>query len=330
MIRRPGSASNSGTLVSVKVSLCHFLHRLLLLIGLVSAGGVLAHPVSAAEKQDSAMPKVLRVGFSSDIFTDVDTRDAQVAMELWSRELARGAGINQASVTILHTSEELAVSVRKGSLDIITMPALQFVKLRDTLSLVPAFVASNHVGRSREQLLIVSRASGLRKFADLRGKTIDLLPEKRYEPAYIWLEVLLKREPKERTVNYFYRIDKAPSASQAIMRVFFGKVDAAIVPRGSFETAKTLNPQLGRQLLVIAESESIIGDISCIPASISIKLRHAMENAAAHLHENAMGRQMTALFQIDRVIPYQASYLDGLVSLLEEQANLKTKPAKRK
>jgi ABC-type phosphate/phosphonate transport system substrate-binding protein len=330
MIVRTGSISHHGTPVSEKIRLSRFLLRLLLLTVLASSFGALAQPVSGAEKQDSGMPKVLRVGFSSNIFTDVDTRDAQVAMELWARELARGAGITQASVTILHTPEELSTAVRKGSLDIVTIPALEFIRLRDTLQLLPAFVASNHVGRAREQILIVSRKSGIRKFADLRGKTIDLLPEKRYEPAHIWLEILLAKEGKGSLSAYFHKLNKTPNASQAIMRVFFGKVDATIIHRGSFETAKTLNPQLGQQLLVIAESKSIIGDVSCIPASISMKLRHAMENAAAHLHENAMGRQMIALFQIDRVIPYQAFYLDGLTALLDEQANMKAKPAKRR
>lgn len=276
------------------------------------------------------MPQVLRVGFLSNVFSNVDTRDAQVAMELWARELARGAGINKARVTLLHSREELATAIRNQSLDIVTLSALDYLKLRNSLPLVPAFVASNHVGRAREQVLIVSRKSNIRTFDDLRGKTIDLLPEKRYEPALIWLETLLMNKGKGDLSSYFLKMNEAPNASQAIMHVFFRKVDAAVVNRGSFETSKMMNPQLSQQVMVIAESESILGDVSCIPKSISMQLKLAMENAAAHLHQSAMGRQMTALFQIDRVIPFRPAYLDGLTTLLENHSKLKQKQLKRR
>jgi ABC-type phosphate/phosphonate transport system substrate-binding protein len=316
---------------SITENACLKYIRILLIFSVVLFNTVLAiaQPLSGGVKQTREMPNVLRVGFLSNVFSNVDNRDAQVAMELWARELARGAGINKASVTLLNSREELTAAVRNGSLDIVTLSALDYLKLRNSLPLVPAFVASNHVGPAREQLLIVSRRSNIRTLDDLRGKTIDLLPERRSEPAQIWLETLLMSEGKGNLSSFFLKVNRTPNASQAIMHVFFGKVDAAIVNRGSFETTKTMNPQLGQQLLVIAESRSILGDVSCIPKSISTQLRLAMEIAAAHLHESAMGRQMAALFQIDRVIPYRPMYLDGLTTLIEEHSKLEQKPLKR-
>ncbi|HOP41698.1 MAG TPA: PhnD/SsuA/transferrin family substrate-binding protein, partial [Geobacteraceae bacterium] len=289
----------------------------------------LAPPVTGAANPESSMPKVLRVGFSSNIFTDVDTRDAQVAMELWARELARGAGINHAKVTILNSRKDLISAVRSESIDIVTIPAMEYLDIRNSLPLIPAFVAINHVGRARELILLVSRNSGNKKIRDLRGKTIDLLPEANYKPLHIWLELVLLNGGNGTPLSFFDKINIVSSASQAIMRVFFGKTDAAIVNRGAFDIALTLNPQLKKQLLVIAESRSLIGDISCIPASINPKLRHAMENAAAHLHENTTGKQMIALFHIDRVIPFDSSYISGLEELLSERDKLKGKKEKK-
>jgi len=286
--------------------------------------------LSGGEIPGSDMPKVLRVGFLSNIFRNVDNRDAQVAMELWARELARGAGINKAKVTLLNSRKELTTMVRNESLDIVTLPALDYLKLRNSLPLVPAFVASNHVGQAREQFLVVSRKSSIRTLADLRGKTIDLLPEEQDEPTRIWLETLLFKREKCDLNSFFLKVNETPSASKAIMHVFFGKADAAVVSRGSFETTKAMNPQLGQQLLVIAESESIIGNVTCIPKSISMQLKRAMENAAAHLHESAMGRQMAALFHIDRAIPFRPMYLEGLTTLFDEHSKLKQKQPKRR
>jgi ABC-type phosphate/phosphonate transport system substrate-binding protein len=90
-----------------------------------------------------------------------------------------------------------------------------------------------------------------------------------------------------------------------------------------------LNPQIGRQLKVVAESKPLHGDITCIPTTVSENMKRTIENAALHLHETTSGKQMFTLFQIDRVIPFNPSYLSGLEELLRERDRLTTRRMKR-
>ena len=295
---------------------------LILLLPTASLGGA---PYTGAELQD-VLPKVLRVGFSSRVFADTDPRDAQAAMELWTKELSHSMGIKALPRTIIfRNTADLLEAVNKGDLIIVSLPAIDYLKIHDEAQLTPSIVSSSNAGRGREFVLITRRDRGIRTVADLRGKTINLLPAAKQEVSHLWLDVLLMREGKRDSSSFFRQVKEAASASQAIMTVFFKQADAAIVSRGAFETSKDLNPQIGNQLSVIAESKSLMGDISCIPNMVNNKLKLSIEYAAEHLHESTIGKQIFTLFQIDRTIPFQPSYLDGISDLLRERDRLLTK-----
>jgi ABC-type phosphate/phosphonate transport system substrate-binding protein len=302
-----------------------------LLAGLVATIFMFLQPATALTGQSGNFPKILRVGISSRVFPDIDPRDAQVAMAMWARELSRSMGLRTSPETIIFGDmDELQKAIRKGKLNIVNISSLDYLKLRGKVPLIPIIVPVNNTGKSREQVLITRNDSGIRKVSDLRGKTVLLLPKTKHEPSHIWLDVLMLKEGIREKTPYFCKIKELSTPSQAIMNVFFRQAEAAIVSRGALETSAALNPQIGKQLIIIATSDSLLGDISCIPSTKDEKLRHTIENAAFHLHESAIGQQMFTLFQIDRVIPYKPAYLEGLAKLLKEQALLKAKTAKRR
>jgi ABC-type phosphate/phosphonate transport system substrate-binding protein len=298
----------------------------ILLLPTATLGGA---PFSGAELDD-VIPKVLRVGFSTRILSDIDPRDAQTAMELWTRELSRSMGIKaQPQTVIFRNSAEMLESLKKGALTIVTLPANDYLKFRDETRLTPSLVSSSNEGRGRAFVLITRRDSGIRTFADLQGRMILLLSPTKQEVSHLWLDVMLMREGKRDRSSFFRQVKEATSASQAIMAVFFRQADASIVSRGAFETGKALNPQIGSQLSIISESKPLIGDITCIPSSVNEKLKRSIEYAALHLHESAIGKQMFTLFQIERTIPFKPSYLDGVLELLRERETLLAKLARK-
>jgi ABC-type phosphate/phosphonate transport system substrate-binding protein len=277
------------------------------------------------------LPKVVRAGFSSRVFPDVDQREVQVAMELWTRELARSMGIrNQFQTIIFKKPAELLNAVKRGELIVVTLPAMEYLQIKDKTLLSPSIVSAKYAGNSLQYLLIVHRASGIRSVADLRGKSISLPSSTKHEASHIWLDVLLMRDGKSDRSNFFRQVKESATSSQSIMGVFFKQSDAAIVSRGALETSRALNSQVGSQLLIISESKSLLGDLTCIPSSVGENLRHSIENAALHLHETTVGKQMFTLFQIDRTIPFQPSYFDGLIELLRERDRLMAKRGKRR
>jgi ABC-type phosphate/phosphonate transport system substrate-binding protein len=280
--------------------------------------------------QEDPLPKILHVAFSSRVFPDVDPRDARIAMELWANELSRKAGIPQAQVTLFNSPDEIRKMVRSGVIHLVTLPPMEYLAWQRELNITPAYVAANKSGRVMEYLLIVRRNSGMTKVPDLRGKTLAMPPAAKDQTCSLWLTVLLMREGVRDAHGYLGKLADAGKPSQAILGVFFRQYDAAIVPRGSFETCITVNPQLGKELIILAESKSQIGEITCLPVTLGRRMRQAIDTAALSLHETPVGRQMTTLFHIDRVIPFNPSYLAGLEDLMRERARLMNSRSKKR
>ena len=230
---------------------------------------------------------------------------------------------------IYKNPDDLLEAVKRGDLTVFTLPAIEYLQIRNRTPMTPIIVASSNAGSARQYALIVRRGSGIRSISDLRDKTI-IPSSSKYEASHIWLHVLLLREVKQDRALFFRKVLESSAASKSILKVFFHQADAAIVSRGALETSTELNPQIGRELAVIAESKPLHGDITCVPTMVSEKLKRAIMNSALHLHETTAGKQIFTLFQIDRVIPYQATYLEGLIALLREQAKLESRSALRR
>ncbi|MRR55235.1 MAG: hypothetical protein EG822_12130 [Deltaproteobacteria bacterium] len=280
--------------------------------------------------QLDSLPTTLQVGFSARVFPDVDQRDAQVAMELWTRELARGMGAKTTAKTKIYKNPaDLLAAVKRGDLTVFTLPAIEYLQIKGRAPITPIIVAASNAGTSRQYALIVKRSSGIRSISDLRDKTLVLPSLTKYEASHIWLHVLLMKETKRDSTAFFRHVYESSAASKSILKVFFNQVDAAIVSRGALETSKVLNPQIGRDLVVIAESKTLHGDITCVPSMIGEKLKNAITNSALHLHETTTGKQIFTLFQIDKVIPFNDANLAGLEELLRERDSLLSKEPKR-
>ncbi len=305
--------------------------RLLHTLACLFAGAVfLSQPASGSANPRDDLPKVLHVAFSSRVFPDVDQRDARIAMELWARELSRKAGVPEAKVTLFNNPDEIRNLVRRGDIHLVTLPSIEYLAWRKELNMVPSYLAANKCGKDMEHILVVRRTSGISKVAQLKGKTIAIPTSAKLQTSSLWLKVLLLRQGIHDSQAYFGRFSETGKPSKSIMGVFFHQYHAAIVTRGSFETCTAINPQLGKDLAVIAESKSLPGDVSCIPENISARLRQSIDAAAITLHENAVGKQIMTLFHINRVIPYKASYMAGLEDLVREHDALMAKHGKKR
>ncbi len=270
---------------------------------------------SVVAESDSGMPKVLKAGFSSRVFPDLDNNEVRVAMELWAKELCRSAGIPAARVTIFRDPAEWLSAVRQGELHILTITAMEYLRYRDRSQLIPSYNATNKAGVNMDQLVIVNRRSSIRSVNELRGKAFAILSPLKYEAPLLWLDQLLKKHGADRNA-FFRQVKEFPKASQSLMATFFGQVDGCLVSRGAYEICKTLNPQLGKELVIVAESKSLMGEITCVPANTSEALKAAFTKAALHLHEYTVGKQILTMFQTDRVVMFKSSDLEGISELL--------------
>ncbi len=297
------------------------------LIALAAAGALcVARPTTSAD-QGGIESMRLKVGFSAGTFTSVDQREAQAALQLWTRQLAREMGIRTPPETVVFTrTQDLLAAVNRGELSVVNLPAIDYLDIRTSARMSPSLVAAGYHENKYRYLIVARRDSGITSIPKLRGRSLVMATRKIYTVGYIWLSVLLSKKGCGEPSKFLGEIKESISPSKALLNVYFRKHDAAMLSRGALETSIALNPQLGRQLTILAESENFPGVITCIPHNVSKNLRHRIEEKTTRLHESSVGKQMFTLFQMDRAVPFQPSYLSGLEDLVRDWNRL---PAKR-
>jgi phosphonate transport system substrate-binding protein len=287
-------------------------------------------PLSASADRNDGTPPTLRVGISSQVFPDLDHNDVRIAMSLWTREVARRVGVEcQPQPVIFNTSTDLLNAVKKGELTLASLSALEYLQIHDRAPMTPLIVSSRNNGKGQRFVLITHCSSGIRTVKELNGKTI-IIPPTKNRASHLWLDVLLLGEGKRERNAFFRQVREGEKASQAITNIFFRQADAAVVSRDALETSKTLNPQIGSKVSVIAESDYLLDGVTCVPHQVGAKLRADIENAALHLHENTAGKQILTLFQMERTTLFHPSQLAGVEGLLRERDRLLARLTKKR
>lgn len=325
MRRAQTPSLSSGRAAILRLARLTFPRLLLLLLLCIPCS-----PLSASADRNDGAPATLRVGISSQVFPDLDYNDVRIAMSLWTKEVARRVGVEcQPQPVIFSTSSDLLNAVKRGDLTLASLSALEYLQIHDRAPMTPLIVSSRNGGKGQRFVLITHRTSGIRTVKELNGKTI-IIPPTKNRASHLWLDVLLLREGKRERNAYFRQVREGEKASQAIMNIFFRQADAAVVSRDALETSKTLNPQIGSKVSVIAESDYLLDGVTCIPHQVGAKLKGEIEQAALHLHENTAGKQILTLFQMERTTLFHPSQLAGVEGLIRERDRLLARLAKKR
>lgn len=303
-------------LLKVRVGVC-----VLLLAGTFCGGST-----SFAEEQNSGLPRVFRAGFLSQIFINTDPRDVEAVLDVHTRKIARAMKLKTTTeVTIFASLEDMIEAVFNQKLDLVTLPGLDYLRVRDMATMIPAFVGIHNSGPGINYVLIARNAAGIRSLSDLKGKSIIIPKAVHNEPSHLWLDVLLKRIGEKELSGFFSHVKESPKLSQGVMSVFFGRVDAAIVTHDGLELARELNPQLETQLIVLAESPNLNDSVTCLFPTTPDNFRQDVYQALLGLNESKTGKQMYTIFQTKGITPFKPEHLEGLEVLLDEQQGFKIK-----
>ncbi len=130
--------------------------------------------------------------------------------------------------------------------------------------------------------------------------------------------------------GFFHQVKESPKMSHAIMGVFLGQADAAIVTRAGLDINRQINPQLNSRLIVLAESRNLSDGVTCLIPSTPETFRINLTKTILRLNGTKSGHQLFTMFQSSGVTTFKPSQLEGLEALLREHEQLKSKSSKRK
>jgi len=140
--------------------------------------------------------------------------------------------------------------------------------------------------------------------------------------ATIWLDTLLLQKGLRRAAEFCGRATFVNKATKVALPVFFRQADACLMTRRSFETMAELNPQLGKQLRVLAASPEVVPSGFAFRADYHSPFREQILVEMTQLSESPAGQQILALTQADRIQERPLSCLDSALELLATHRRL--------
>jgi len=123
---------------------------------------------------------------------------------------------------------------------------------------------------------------------------------------------------------FFREIKDVQKSNQAILPIFFKQIEAGIAIKSIFDTAVTLNPQLGQQLKILAASPKIVMQAICMRNSLPKDRIEQYIKQGLKLHEVPAGLQTLNVTKIDKLVAWTPSFLDNMRELLKKQKMLKS------
>jgi ABC-type phosphate/phosphonate transport system substrate-binding protein len=281
-------------------------------------------PAAAASGEERSPTAPVRFAFSSRMFVDVNENDARAAMKVWGQTVSVERGIPLDPVfQIFVGTGAIATAIRGRLVDAITLPTDEYWELRNEVPLGSIVIGSKGGESTEQYVLLVRGDSGIQRLADLRGHSLVIYQNPLTSLAPAWLETELLQHQLGLTEQFWGRITESAKLLRAILPVFFHQADACLVTLKGFETMAELNPQIGRQLQVLAKSEAVVPNLFCFRGDYRSPYREKILQEISRLGETTAGQQTLALFQTDRLFPGDPASLAGAFALLDLHRRLR-------
>lgn len=288
---------------------------------LLCALGVLSGLRRRASATDGGIP--VRLAISESILGDVNLNDARVAMNLWIKRMVAEVNV-VLDPKLFSPIQDIVDRARRGQLDAIALNVIEYRLIAELLD--PSQIVTAQGGAGVEQYLILAREkSGVRSVGDLKGQRFCMLKTPKMCIAPAWLQNLLEEARLGPPEQFFSVLNSDAKVSRVVLPVFFGQTDACMVTRHGFDMTCELNPQIGRDLKIIATSAPVVVNFYIFRKNFQAAPRERLIRTISGLRNGSAGDQLATLFQFDALTVRDGSSLTSALAVLEQADRLKSR-----
>ncbi|PVV05652.1 MAG: hypothetical protein B6D77_18675 [gamma proteobacterium symbiont of Ctena orbiculata] len=198
---------------------------------------------------------VIRVGGSVESTYDMRIADLEILISLLFNEMYKDEN-NQLKIKIYETDQILENQLTSGKLDALFMSPVFFLNNIEYLSSEHIYAVQHGPSIKSKYILLVRRDSGIDSLEALRNK--KLIVPTGHMVGRRYLDIVLMRAGMPVAADFFSEVRYTGETNAAIVNLFFGQVDAALVTDFSFEVASELNRQIPQSLLTSLSSPPLI------------------------------------------------------------------------
>jgi len=270
-----------------------------------------ASPVLGDNSAPATAPTEIRFAFSKSMFIAVNENDAKAAVKVYVQSIGYQNGIFVNNAEILDGTNAIAKALENQQADLLVLTAEEFFAL-EHLGLEGPVRMCKVNGSFTEDYLLLSREDGpLRQLEDLKGCSLIVANDPRASLAALWLEVLCREHGLGPAHLALGKYTSAEKTTQVVLPVFFGKADACIVTRNGWEIMCELNPQLKKQLRVVAVSPTLVPVLTCFRHGFTEAFKQQIFKAVDLSATRPCFPQLMTLFKCDGLGHGPLAMLDG-------------------
>jgi ABC-type phosphate/phosphonate transport system substrate-binding protein len=319
----------SGRQVSVMVYQKKW-HPILRCLGRTWMGALLLLVALSGESHaDDSSANSFRIGFSRSMFTDVNENDVLAAVKVWGHTVAKESHIpTVAEPFVFKEYATMLDALRRKQIDVMALTLVEFGPLSKEINFGPIFVADTGERFTVQYILLVHGGGVIRNVSELKGRSIAFHQNSMTCLSEIWLDTLLCQNGLPSVRNISGKVTTDTKLGKVVLPVFFRQADACVVTQSGFETLKELNPQLEKQLKIIATSSEIVPALFAFRADYAPPFKADLMAALHDLHKSPAGHQVLTIFKCDRIEEQPINCLKSGLDLMaiHERLNGEGKP----
>ncbi len=267
----------------------------------------------------------MKMGFYLPAIRDANQTDIKVSLGIWIEEVSKPYGI-QVTTSTYDDIAAMRRDLERVEVNFISGPGMELAEVFAPDE-IRAGYARRHHGVEEGIALLVAGNSGIRAFADLRGKRVSRLSHDRLSDIFLETQCL---KTAAMACQDYMQVNEEKRDIQSVYNVFFGRADAALVSLATLRTAIELNPQVGQRVRVLTEWKTKALMFGMMTRQTQESYRQLILNSVKEAMKTPRGRQILELFKTDYLEPVDADALKPYWALLREYRELKRMTGKKK
>lgn len=222
------------------------------------------------------------------------------------------------------TTEEMVTCIRKKEIKSAFLAAGTYIKAHKEFGFVPLVKPVIGTSETFKYIILVRKDSGIKTVEELKGKRFICSGLKSWDD-YLFVWALLSKKKGVKDLNDFFGkiiIPKVYKENSIILAILLKEADVACVSDYAFSVTCKLNPRIGEELLILAQSEPIsFGPKAYSPDFIDEYGEECllkMKKELLHMHQTPEGDQFLLTFKVKRFVEARDSDYDSLRQMVKD------------
>lgn len=263
------------------------------------------------------------MGVLTDGISNTKDKDYSVAFNILINRVSAKNAIG-GEMKSYDNADKMINDFLQHKLDYIMMNPYYFLKNQKRLNKQVAFYWSvrKYKKKFEKMLILAPKDKEIKNVMDLRDKDI-MLKDDNFMGKVVLDKALLMSEKHHGYKEYIHSFIPVKTHSRAILQLYFGKTDAAIVPQYAYEFMCEMNPAVEKKVKIIYKTEAIFMPIlSMVHSKTPSELIERMKITSKSLHTTEDGKNVLSLFKMTDLDALEYEELQKLREYYEEYEKL--------